>query len=91
MNKIKISDIDSLVKSKIFTIKSYPKKDGTSRDINARLHVKKHLKGGTWLGTVGKHFPIYDMQNRQYKMLIIDNMQNLTLKVNNTEYLLTID
>jgi hypothetical protein len=71
--------------SRIFTV-TFVKKDKTVREMNCRLNVTKHLKGGTLKynpstrGLVG----VYDMQNGGYKMVNINTI--MSLKINGKQY-----
>ena len=72
-------------KGKIFTA-SFIKKNGEMRKINARLGVKKQIKG------VGMAYnpelkgllTVYDMQKKSYRMLNVNTL--LTLNINSVKY-----
>ena len=70
---------------KVFTV-TFVKKDNTIRVMNARLGVKKHLKGGTLKydpaskGLIG----CFDMANGAYKMISIKTM--IKLKIEKGEF-----
>ena len=53
------------LRGKIFTATFY-KKDHTSRTMNCRLHVKKHLHGGTLKYNPKEKglIPVYDLQKK---------------------------
>ena len=55
---------------KIFTVE-FIKKDGTLRKMNARLGVKKHLKGGTLAFDPSERnlLPVFDMQKEAFRMI----------------------
>ena len=59
----------------IFTVK-FIKKDGTIRDMNARLGVTKHLKGGELAFNPADYNLIaaFDMQKKAYRMISIDTL-----------------
>lgn len=72
-------------KGKVFTVE-FTKKDGSHRVMNARLGVKKHLKGGELAYNPADYELIgcYDMQSGGYRMINIKTM--LVLKVEGKEY-----
>jgi len=57
-------------KGGFFTV-TFIKKDGTPRVMNARLGVKKHLKGGElkYDAKAMGYIPVFDMQKREYRMV----------------------
>lgn len=57
-------------KGGFFTV-TFIKKDGTPRVMNARLGVKKHLKGGElkYDARAMGYIPVFDMQKREYRMV----------------------
>ena len=55
-------------KGKIFTV-TFTKKDGTTRVMNCRLGVTKHLKGGESTLNPNEYITVYDMQNRGYRAI----------------------
>lgn len=64
-----------LVGNKFFTAK-FKKKDGTIRVMNARLGVKKHLKGGK-LGYDPKklnYVTVFDMTKNAYRTLNLNTL-----------------
>ena len=73
---------------KFFTV-TFIKKDGSERVMNARLGVKKYLKGGelkfnpSEMGLI----PVYDMGAKGYRMVNTNTIKNL--KIGKNEY--TVD
>jgi len=70
---------------KIFTA-TVTKKDGKSRKMNCRLHVKKGVKGKTKTPNIGLlgMVKVYDMQEKGYRTL---NLPNVTeLRINKSSY-----
>tara|TARA_S200002703_G_scaffold131032_1_gene118392 strand:- start:467 stop:748 length:282 start_codon:yes stop_codon:yes gene_type:complete len=65
----------------IFEVK-FEKKDGSIRDMNARLNVKKHLKGGTLTyDPSSKGYIIaFDMQKKQYRTINTNTLISLKAK-----------
>jgi hypothetical protein len=55
-------------KGKIFTV-TFTKKDGTTRVMNCRLGVTKHLKGGESTLNANEYITVYDMQNKGYRAI----------------------
>lgn len=54
------------VKGKFFRI-GFIKKDGTLREMTARLGVKKYLKGGDKRELSDNYLTVYDMEKRSYR------------------------
>ena len=55
-------------KGKIFSV-TFRKKDGSTRVMNARLGVTKHLKGGESNLNPNQYITVYDMQNKGYRAI----------------------
>lgn len=78
-------------KGGFFTVK-YTKKDGTDRVMNARLGVKKHLKGGSLPYDAASKglIPCYDAQfedpTKAYRMINVTTMS--ALKINGKVYVI---
>ena len=53
---------------KIFTV-VFTKKDGTIRELNGRLGVVKHLKGGQSTLDPEKFIIVYDLKNEGYRAI----------------------
>lgn len=70
---------------KIFTV-TFIKKDGTERIMNARLDVKKHLRGGTLRYSPREKalLPVFDMQSNEYRM--INTQTIISAKLDNEEF-----
>lgn len=67
-----------LVGSKFFTVK-FTKKDGSTRILNGRLGVKKHLKGGEKRydeSSLG-YITVYDTKNKGYRTLNLAALKEL--------------
>jgi hypothetical protein len=72
-------------KGGFFTV-TFIKKDGTPRVMNARLGVKKHLKGGELkydARSMG-YIPVFDMQKREYRM--VNSGTILSLNIGKKKY-----
>lgn len=65
---------------------TFIKKDGSIRDMVARLGVKKHLKGGVLNYNPADYnlIPVFDMQKKEYRSIQIDTITEL--KVNGQVY-----
>lgn len=74
-------------KGKFFTV-VFIKKDGTSRTMNARLNVRKYLKGGelTYNPYEMGYIPVYDMGAKGYRMVNTNTVKSL--KIGNKTYTL---
>lgn len=67
-----------------FTV-SFIKKDGTKRTMNARLGVKKHLKGGvSTTKNYSNLLTVYDCTNKGYRNINLDKVYHI--KANKKEY-----
>lgn len=53
---------------KIFSV-TFTKKDGTTRVMNARLGVKKYLKGGASTLNEDEYITVFDMQKLGYRAI----------------------
>jgi hypothetical protein len=75
-------------KGKFFTVK-FIKKDGSERIMNARLGVKKYLKGGTlrYDPAVFNYITVWDRGSKEYRTVNANTIQNL--KIGKNEY--TVD
>jgi hypothetical protein len=74
---------------KIFTVTFIKRTDGSLRVMNARLGVKKYLKGGT-LPYDAKDYnliPVFDLQKNEYRIVNLETMQ--TLKIGGIVYKIT--
>jgi hypothetical protein len=73
-------------KGKFFTVK-FIKKDGSERVMNARLGVKKYLKGGTLKYDPAEfnYITVYDMGAKDYRTVNANTIQNL--KIGKNEYI----
>lgn len=87
--QINITDAYTLIKNQansIFSVQ-FQKKDGTIRDMVARLNVTKHLKGGSLKydpSSMG-YITAFDMQKEQYRTINTNTL--ISLKANGTKYL----
>jgi len=74
-------------KGKFFTVK-FIKLDGSERVMNARLGVKKYLKGGTlkYNPEEFNYITVYDMGAKGYRTVNANTIQNL--KIGNNEYVI---
>jgi len=72
-------------KGKFFTV-TFIKKDGTTRVMNARLGVKRYLKGGELPYDADEKglIPVYDVKVGDYRMVNAATIKKL--KIGNNEY-----
>jgi hypothetical protein len=70
-------------KGKIFTV-TFIKKDGTTRVMNARLGVKKYLKGGElpYDPKAFGYIPVFDLQKMSYRIVNTNTIQKLKIGQN---------
>tara|TARA_R110001606_G_scaffold387079_1_gene551479 strand:+ start:45 stop:353 length:309 start_codon:yes stop_codon:yes gene_type:complete len=79
--------MEAIKTGKFFTIK-FVKKNGELRELNGRLGVKKHLKGGS-LGYDPKTFNyiiVFDVVNEGYRTVNVDTVIELTCNKNKIEF-----
>lgn len=74
-------------KGKFFTV-TFIKKDGSERVMNARLGVKKYLRGGELKFNPAEMglIPVYDMGAKGYRMVNTNTIKNL--KIGKNEYVI---
>lgn len=83
MKRITTEHAVQLIRSsgnKIFSV-SFVKKDGSSRLMNCRLGVTKHLKGGE-LAYDPKEYgliAVFDIQKNNYRMINLETIQELSI------------
>ena len=74
MNPIELRTAINNTKGQIFTV-TFTKKDGTTRVMNCRTGVAKHLKGGK--STISNHdnlISVYDLQSKGYRCFDINSV-----------------
>jgi hypothetical protein len=73
-------------KGEFFTV-TFIKKDGTTRTMNARLGVKRYLKGGElpYDPTERGLLPVFDVQKSEYRIVNIPTI--ISAKIENEEYI----
>jgi hypothetical protein len=64
---------------KFFTVE-FIKKDGTTRKMNGRFGVTKHLKGGVSLNSTPTSLVMYDVQARGYQTINLDKVKQINMK-----------
>ena len=82
---MKIADFIAQSKGKFITV-NFIKKDGTVRNLNGRIGVTKHLKGGTSTINHSKYLVVYDTINTGYRCVNKDTIMSVTcegLTINN--------
>lgn len=72
---------------KFFTIK-FIKKNGDLRELNGRLGVKKHLKGGELKYNPSKlnYIIVYDVVNKGYRTVNVDTVTELNSSSNKISF-----
>lgn len=65
---------------RIFTV-TFTKKNGETRVMNARLGVKRYLKGGELpYDPISKNLlPVYDVQKNGYRMINFDTVSKIVI------------
>ena len=86
VKKIKDTDPRNTGKGDFFTV-TFIKKDGSTRVMNGRLGVKKHLKGGTLkYDPVEKQLiTVFDQQSGGYRSINIPGI--ISAKIGGNEYI----
>jgi len=86
VTKIKATDPRNSGRGEIFTV-VFVKKDGTRRVMNARLGVKRYLRGGELpYDPIAKGLlPVFDLQKNDYRMINLNTI--ISAKVGGQEYL----
>jgi len=76
-----VTELKAMVGDKIFTV-LFIKKDGTLREMNCRLGVKKHLRGGElkYNPTERNLLPVYDIQKEAYRIINVNTIQEIRFK-----------
>lgn len=74
---IKLSDFIEMSNGKFITV-VFRKKDGSTRVMNCRLGVTKHLKGGECTVDRDKYIIVYDMQSKGYRSINRDTIETVT-------------
>ena len=67
------SAIKQIVGHKIFKA-TFVKKNGDIREMNCRLEVKKHLKGGRNFNNVDRYLTVYDFKNKGYRNINLNTI-----------------
>jgi hypothetical protein len=83
--QMKIADFIAQSKGKFITV-NFIKKDGTTRTLNGRTGVTKHLKGGVSTVNTDKYLVVYDTVNTGYRCVNKDTIVSVTcegLTINN--------
>jgi hypothetical protein len=85
ISKDEAKQLIKATKGKFFTV-TFIKKDGNPRVMNAKLGVKKYLKGGELPYDPEEKglIPVYDMQKGAYRSVNVSTITNL--KIGNKEY-----
>jgi hypothetical protein len=85
VSKIKATDPRNSGKGEFFTV-TFIKKDGTTRVMNARLGVKKYLKGGELpYDPIEKGLlPVFDAKKNEYRMINLGTI--ISAKVGGVDY-----
>jgi hypothetical protein len=82
---MKIADFIAQSKGKFITV-NFIKKDGTVRNLNGRIGVTKHLKGGVSTVNTDQYLVVYDTVAQGYRSVNKDTIVSVTcegLTINN--------
>lgn len=82
---MKIADFIAKSNGKFITV-SFIKKDGTVRNLNGRIGVTKHLKGGISTVNTDQYLVVYDTVAQGYRSVNKDTIVSVTcegLTINN--------
>ena len=69
--------IKNMVGQKIFKAK-FVKKNGEIREMNCKLGVKKHLKGGISVNNRDRYLTVYDMKRSGYRNINLNTILEIT-------------
>lgn len=85
MNTSKVKTLRAAIEStqgKFFTV-TFKKKDGSLRTMNARIGVKKHLKGGvSTTAHIDKYITVYEGAQASYKNINLETVEELNFQGN---------
>jgi hypothetical protein len=72
--------IKKIIGTRFFSV-TFTKKDGTERTINARLGVKKHLKGGekSYNNNDFNYLTVYSVKDKGYRTVNLDTIKEIKL------------
>jgi hypothetical protein len=87
IDKIKATDPRNTGKGEFFTVTFVKRTDGTTRTMNARLGVRKYLRGGelSYDAAEKELLPVFDVPKSAYRM--IDLRSIISAKVGGQEYI----
>ena len=87
IDKIKATDPRNTGRGEFFTVTFVKRTDGTTRTMNARLGVRRYLKGGDlpYDAAAKELLPVFDVQKGDYRM--IDLRSIISAKVGGQEYI----
>jgi hypothetical protein len=87
IQKIKATDPRNSGRGEFFTVTFVKRTDGTTRTINARLGVKRYLRGGELPYDPIERglLPVYDVQKRDYRMINLGTI--ISAKVGGVDYI----
>ena len=72
-----IQSVLKATQGKFFTV-VFIKKDGTTRSMNCRLGVTKHLKGGASTLNPAQYLTVYDVQAEGYRAVNLSTIVSIT-------------
>jgi hypothetical protein len=72
--------IKKIIGTRFFSV-TFTKKDGTERTINARLGVKKYLKGGekSYNDNDFNYLTVYSVKDKGYRTVNLDTIKEIKL------------
>jgi len=87
IDKIKATDPRNTGKGEFFTVTFVKRTDGTTRTMNARLGVRKYLRGGElpYDAAAKELLPVFDVAKSAYRM--IDLRSIISAKLGGQEYI----
>ena len=72
-----LKEVLAATKGKFFTV-VFIKKDGSTRSMNCRLGVTKHLKGGVSNLNPDQYLTVYDVQAEGYRAVNLSTIVSVT-------------
>jgi hypothetical protein len=75
---MKLKELLQKTNGKFFTV-IFTKKNGDDRQMNCRLGVTKHLKGGVNKNSNKNHLVVYDVHSKGYRTVNTETLKSIKL------------
>ena len=77
ISRAKATDLIKGSQGKFINVK-FVKKNGEIREMNCKLGVKKHLKGGISVNNRDRYLTVYDMKSSGYRNINLNTILEIT-------------